>query len=317
MLFSKYLVVKKSYILSVGSIVLLSGVRVSAQQVAYFETTIYVEDAIGNKDSVVIGHDPDANGMFNPEFGELDITAPFDSVLEVRAAHRLSFPGNNMILSKSIIGPVEQSSGSFYEPDSCYLYPEEIILFIHALHQPVTVTWDRNIFDESYCRRGSFITSHIIPSAVPDWFLDTAALALSACLAETYHYSAMLFDYGDWGFYKIHEIEGIGIDTIYAMLITPTFRVMDNTPCQGLVSNQDPLQSDTELHSYPNPASDIIILDTGADPVVGFEIFDLSGRCVLMGNESKVDLEELPTGIYFISVVTDAGQRQVGKIVKQ
>ena len=54
------------------------------QQAAFFETTIYFEDAVGNIDSVVVGMDEEANFEYNPQFGEADIEAPWDSVFEVR-----------------------------------------------------------------------------------------------------------------------------------------------------------------------------------------------------------------------------------------
>ncbi|MCU0348792.1 MAG: hypothetical protein MUC59_17765, partial [Saprospiraceae bacterium] len=47
-----------------------------SQQTAFFETTLYFEDALGNTDSVVVGNDPDAEtGQMNTQFGEVDISA--------------------------------------------------------------------------------------------------------------------------------------------------------------------------------------------------------------------------------------------------
>ncbi len=55
------------------------------QNVPYFETTIWVEDAIGNRDSVVVGFDPNATDEVDTTFGEIPNDSAFDSILDVRA----------------------------------------------------------------------------------------------------------------------------------------------------------------------------------------------------------------------------------------
>ncbi|GAB4497385.1 MAG: hypothetical protein OHK0019_30910 [Saprospiraceae bacterium] len=58
-----------------------------------FEMLIYFEDAIGNKDTVIVGYDPDANTYdVNPQFGEVWLDTPFDSVFEVRVSHSDEWP---------------------------------------------------------------------------------------------------------------------------------------------------------------------------------------------------------------------------------
>ncbi|MCB0375492.1 MAG: hypothetical protein KDD04_06205, partial [Sinomicrobium sp.] len=56
-----------------------------SQQTAQFETTLYFEDAVGNRDSVIVGYDTLATHDIDPEFGEQELVSPFDSVFEVRA----------------------------------------------------------------------------------------------------------------------------------------------------------------------------------------------------------------------------------------
>lgn len=60
-------------------------------QTPEFETTFYFEDAVGNKDSVVVGYDPSVPGYtsgkpngFDPQFGEIPKQEPFDTILDVR-----------------------------------------------------------------------------------------------------------------------------------------------------------------------------------------------------------------------------------------
>ena len=67
---------------------LLLSINNAEAQSAEFEMTFYFEDAVGNKDSLVLGYDADASyTSINSLLGEVAITTPFDSVFEVRAYH--------------------------------------------------------------------------------------------------------------------------------------------------------------------------------------------------------------------------------------
>lgn len=291
--------------------------NVAAQQTAFFETTIYVEDAIGNIDSVVIGHDPDANYTYNPQFGEVHLQSPFDSVFEVRAAHWGSFFQSNTTLSKKIISGVEND---FFEEDSCYLFPDIAALVIHASYPPVTISWDRNAFSESFCRRGSMITSHYMHWIVQDWWMefDTAALAFTECMAESASYTTMLFDYGGWGLYKILEVEGVGLDTLYAVLITPAFPGNIHSPCLGNVGvRPDPIDRTSDVLIFPNPVSDAVQIDAGENSVMGLRLYDFRGRLISNGNGTTINMSGLTSGVYIALVLTSNGTQTIHKIVKQ
>jgi hypothetical protein len=68
------------------------GCGLSAQPVAPMrQTTFYFEDAVGNRDTIVVGADRASNEEYNPQFGELDLPGSFDSVFEVRATHKIGF----------------------------------------------------------------------------------------------------------------------------------------------------------------------------------------------------------------------------------
>jgi hypothetical protein len=57
-------------------------------QTPMYQADFYFQDAIGNRDTITIGYDTTANGEYNPQFGEINLSQPFDSVFEVRATHR-------------------------------------------------------------------------------------------------------------------------------------------------------------------------------------------------------------------------------------
>ena len=66
-----------------------------AQLTPLFETTLYVEDAIVNRDTVMFGFDPMATSDIDEDFGEVALNTPFDSILEARFTS-----ADNDILSK-------------------------------------------------------------------------------------------------------------------------------------------------------------------------------------------------------------------------
>lgn len=57
---------------------------------------------------------------------------------------------------------------------------------------------------------------------------------------------------------------------------------------------------------YPNPASDFFAVEAKNDsPVQYVEIFDMTGRKVLMSSELEIYVGELPKGLYFVKVAGD------------
>jgi len=92
------------------AILLLPGFMY-AQQTPQFQITLQFEDAIGNKDSIIVGYDETASSdQLNTQFGEVLIDTPFDSVFEVRAMH--GDVNQPLETSKIIIGHLETSSGN-------------------------------------------------------------------------------------------------------------------------------------------------------------------------------------------------------------
>ena len=64
-------------------LVLQTSKDLSAQE-AQFETSFFFEDALGNRDTIVIGADPTADELVNTHLGEMLLIEPWDSAFEVR-----------------------------------------------------------------------------------------------------------------------------------------------------------------------------------------------------------------------------------------
>ncbi len=77
----------------------------------------------------------------------------------------------------------------------------------------------------------------------------------------------------------------------------------------------DAADAATELHVYPNPASDMLFISTtfATDALVTMDLFDLSGRMLMnvasfqveagMENITTTDISQLPNGVYLLRVL--------------
>lgn len=108
------------------------------QKTAGWEIKFYFEDVVGNRDTIIVGYDRDANYTYNPDFGEVDIKdVPWDSVFEERAGHPESSIEPDAILSKKIIGHGEEKSPYY---DNCFSGSFVIRIFAKVKYLPLTIT---------------------------------------------------------------------------------------------------------------------------------------------------------------------------------
>jgi len=80
-----------------------------------------------------------------------------------------------------------------------------------------------------------------------------------------------------------------------------------------ITSVESASQNTYDINIYPNPAEDILTIDlefTGENTT--YEIFDCIGKSVLLqgeirSNSNTINISQLPSGLYLISIVGDAG----------
>ncbi len=281
----------------------------------YFETTLYFEDAIGNRDSVIFGYDINASSGLDPEFGEVEITEPFDSVFEVRMRPRDDT--SNDYFTKRLISGTE----IVVNDPSCYSGSLGEI-YIHALHQPVKVWWDREQFQSSECFAGAFIIDHILHELAGPIALDDFP-PLYYCMGDVdTGYFELTEESLDPEYPRIcleKEVEGFGFKKIYGLRLAvgPTWAY---TPCYWVVNTTEAPRPHY-FSSYPNPVTDQV--EFSLDPNANIEyltIYDSEGQQVMTlpyAARQKVDIGHLPPGCYYISG-TDVGNgnRYLSKIVK-
>jgi|AntDeeMinimDraft_5_1070356.scaffolds.fasta_scaffold00488_9 hypothetical protein len=74
----------------------------------------------------------------------------------------------------------------------------------------------------------------------------------------------------------------------------------------------------TKIRVFPNPTSGILNLE-GKKGIKSFQLYDLQGRAVKSGQlkKQKIDLSNLDSGIYLLSLKTQNGRTQTFKVVKR
>lgn len=289
---------------------LLQCYTVAGQLQPMFQTTLYFEDAVGNKDSISVGFDTLANSSFNPQFGEMDISTPFDSIFEVRATNWSSFGWGEgaYILSKKIISAAESNAGD----PLCYT-GGGAIFFIHARYQPIRVSWQQSDFDD-YCVRGSFFTPDRVHQMIDLWdWLEMPAIRFG-CAAGTNTYELALGDAFqaplEIPYIAMQETEGSSgeLDSIYGVALGLGIADGYFVPCNQIATHENQqhrLRYDFEI--LPNPAAEqISIINQHGVNIHALTVYNRLGERVAEypaeQNRSQMDLNISPLapGIYLV-----------------
>ncbi len=59
---------------------------------------------------------------------------------------------------------------------------------------------------------------------------------------------------------------------------------------------------DPNIKVYPNPASTYISIDSGNEKITSWELFDVSGRSILKGNSTQLNVQNLPKASYLLKI---------------
>ncbi len=286
-----------------------------SQQTAFFETTFYFEDAIGNKDTIVIGHDPAVdNSVINPQLGEIEIVSPWDSIFEVRACHSGSWFASEPVWLNKVIGGIElQNFQNILDEYSCYLIQEWYYIAVHALHKPVTITWDPTVFETNYCKVRSTLGNHDLGLFFPNW-TGPDAIGVSTCLAEDSIFVTDLIDCCGSDMERTIILEGgeEGIANGLFFQFQAEGSAGDHCSADYTVDIKefDELKDDL---LYPNPTTSSIYFQDGK--ARRYQILDINGLFIQRGEGNEINLQSLPSGIYLIHYQYNS-QSQIERVVK-
>lgn len=284
-----------------------------AQQEPHFLTTLYFEDAVGNRDSIEIGFDFAATEDMDAAFGEYELMTPFDSVFEVRAAS-LDFLFQPKLTKRLITGTEVVVNDTCWSGGGGYVY-------IHAINQPVTISWRKEEFLSDICYRGAYVINHIEhllagPIAPEDIAQEYYCLAAQDSAVFELSEETLTPDLP-----RIHiekEVDGSGMTKIWGVYL-PIGPVWAYTPCFW-VTNTRTAAAPHSVRLYPNPAGASVRLDLPPDQCPErVSIRSMAGRVismpVLVGNE--IDTSALPAGMYLLEWTDAQGGRYMGRVVKQ
>ncbi|MCI5082975.1 MAG: T9SS type A sorting domain-containing protein [Saprospiraceae bacterium] len=284
-----------------------------AQTTPHFETALYIEDAIGNRDTVYFGFDPLATEDIDEDFGEEVLNTPFDSVLDAR----FTPPFSDAYFTKRIINKTANTIDGCWGGSGSFLY-------VHAIHQPVTISWaEADFYDE--CYRGTFIIDHYIyevagPIAAEDIAPQYYCMAdVSEC---TYYLTAdSLAMPVPQAYFRVQTEAFVGnseqLDTIFGLKIDfdPIFGY---TPCFWVTATEEPAGIE-KVALFPNPATESVELQLS--PNVTPEqvtIYDGVGRILARYpyKSAAIDITDLPSGIFIVEMLAEDGRRYVARGVK-
>lgn len=287
---------------------------IEAQQSAMFEHSVYFEDGNGNRDTVVIGGDTTAALGLNPEFGEIPLNTPFDSVFEVRTISEMEWWKSNPTFTKKYIGWTENVFGF---PEPCENI-EFVRFVIHIKYLPLKVSWDSKLYKDSLCILSSYLTSSANAINIGPWTLslNPEDENLAYCVAQQ---DSVILDIGQ-GLYTgnlynefIYDIEG-GITDTMLILEWDFDYAGSSLVCGEIVSTEDIQRLYSPYHAYPNPSNDNITLawEDDKSKIKDIKVYTANGqllRNVLFEQtgpkEIAINLDDWISGIYFVMIVGD------------
>lgn len=276
----------KNYLLLIVTILQIT--ICSAQQ---FSFQMNFVDAVGNKDSVILGYDIAGTDTIDPAFGEINIVnTPYSSGLDVRLGNGYFFPAG------VVQTPFETKKQIIYH--DCNI-SSNIEFHIVASNYPVKIYWNRNLFNDT-CRKGSLYTE-VDPSGrwdVGGYFIKGLYYNDSITIPNIY-YNSYLNSSDTVNVYWVQ----FGNST----LLSGALAIEEHYIAEGLITIN------------PNPASDFISIniDKMFGEVKMFELYNSFGQIILLPKQlNDIDISELPSGLYFIKIINSRGLVVSKKLLK-
>jgi hypothetical protein len=261
--------------------------KIKAQFTPDFQFYLYITDAIGNKDSLLIGYtnnDTITQGVWGANIG----TAAFKDTLEMRlvdwdlAIGATTFNSWREVYVQWDCTPI-QSSGTLPIAFSC-------------MHPPVYLSWNDTLFQDN-CRDNSTITTSEMYLQHPE--VDEALHVKMS--AQSYIYTEL--DTTGWFRYNYPQtivpnqiMQSGATDTLFFMYMT-----FSNDP---LITSVSPETAHTGIKVYPTATYNILNIDIETPEEVEILIFDMQGHLVKQETEQiyELNIGDFPAGIYIIQI---------------
>jgi len=260
-----------------------------------FSFPIYFQDAIGNKDTIILGYDINGTDAIDAIFGEINIISkPIDTALDVRITDEWSRRRNAI------------DTGTYHSKkqiikNNCGTWFSIIGIDIFAKHWPVTASWDSSLFNDT-CRNGSVFTS-INPGG---WWDTGSQSDLGKVVFKNTNHVIFTSNIDHWSIPDFGYVNYAG-DSI--AFFWQAFG--DSTAFQP--NNINDINKKEIFQIYPNPltSSSTLQLSTqlkNAEVVINDVLGKEMMRRKMDGDRMEIMRGSLVSGVYFVKVISEETQ---------
>ncbi len=257
-----------------------------------FSFELYFEDALGNKDTLVLGYDPLATDSIDVAFGEVNIVnQPWDSVFEARALN-LTWNSNGLVFDSIINSSKKQISK----------HSSDIIIGVKTSNiSDVTMTWNNQDFNYQSLHNYSYFSFPNDVVTPPNFIFLNDNQEYTMCAN---------------GFCDLAELN-IDSETIHYFML--------NFSDTNVLSSRELFFNKNQI-IFPNPINkcanngEISIIGLKVNEIVKAIIYDEMGKVILNidanGLENgKLDVSTLSSGLYFIQLINGSNSEVIKLIV--
>ena len=277
-----------------------------------FEMPLYFEDAKGNKDSIIVGFDENADYVIpDPLFGEDKLNTPFDSIFEVRVVKSTSY-WDSPITGKKRIDRAEKSVfGSF-----------SLSILINAKYNPIKITCNKDLLKSTnpYLNRTILAKTTSIFLSEQGWEYGKDWVCLAGQKQLSIDISKK--EGGTSWNERMYMVKGkTALQKIKFLTIT---QFGSGPSCEKVLSAEE-IQTVEKLNIYPNPAQNDIKLQIPQNILFTvnskISIIDINGKIIreqfISDTNENINIEQIPSGIYFLKLTDEKKIIAVGKFVKE
>lgn len=101
---------------------------------------------------------------------------------------------------------------------------------------------------------------------------------------------------------------------IYKFALTP--QEVTNLYTSNMLASENFNEKNLEVSLYPNPINDVLNIET-KDEILSVNVFALQGQKVLSSKENRINVSELPAGIYLVRIEDVNNNIATKKIIKK
>lgn len=256
-----------------------------------FSTKLYFKDGIGNVDSIKVGYSTIAGDTLNNLLGEKKL---LDSQIDTTFFVGIS----DVLITVNETETAKFRSKTKYVNTNCPDYIRFINVDLICKNYPLTISWDKKIFQDSNRSRSFIIASH------PGGWFDVGEQAhwLSTSDSVMYYTTNLANDYSK---NYLYEVGDYYIDSIHSRPVKIWRLYVDFASSNFNLAVRETNKSGNEI--FPNPCKNFLNIKSDQSNAKFYQIIDLTGK--LLHNESYIgfnkciDVSDLSKGIYLLKII--------------